>query len=197
MTTEASPDPVLQTCVYILSRLTTYFGSRPDHFSTFIDGGVKAHGWFPAEAYVALASPVSRKSVKIAAVRGPAQGEAKFNPDLEIGINGEAHQLAVVPVLTSADEPLAHQIEKELTETFQWLGKMKARSIIYLLAFPGGLNDEGWKAGLAKAEEMYEAKSVGQMQFVIPRPPRQMIWASAAVLLHASRVPEPPSTEGK
>ena len=187
MTTEASPDPVLQTCDYILSRLTTYFGSRPDHFSTFIDGKVKAHGWFPAEAYVALASPVSRKSVKIAAVRGPAQGEAKFNPDLEIGINGEAHQLAVVPVLTSADEPLAYQIEKELTETFQWLGKMKARSIIYLLAFPGGLNDEG----------LYEAKSVGQMQFVIPRPPRQMLWASAALLLHASRVPEPPSTAGK
>ena len=58
MTTEASPDPVLQTCDYILSRLTTYFGSRPDHFSTFIDGKVKAHGWFPAEAYDALSSPV-------------------------------------------------------------------------------------------------------------------------------------------
>ena len=130
-------------------------------------------------------------------VRGPAQGEAKFNPDLEIGISGEAHQLAIVPVLTSADEPLAHQIEKELPEIFLWLDKMKERSIIYLLAFPGGLSDEGWKAGLAKAEELYRAKPVGQMQFVIPRPPRQMVWASAAVLIHASRMPEPPLTEGK
>ena len=197
MTTEAPSDPVLQICDYILSRLTTYFGSRPDHFSSFIDGGVKGHGWFPSEAYVALASPVSRKTIKIAAVRGAAQGETKFNPDLEIGIDGEAHQLAVVPVLTSPDEPLAHQVEKELTEAFRWLGKMKARSMIYLLAFPGGLNDEGWKTGVAKAEELYEAKSVGQMQFVIPRPPRQMTWASAAVLLHASRVPEPPSAEEK
>lgn len=197
MTTEVSPGSVLQTCNYILSRLTTYFGSRPDHLSSFIDGAVKGHGWFPAEAYVALTSPIPRKSVKILAVRGPAQGEAKFNPDLEIGIRGEAHQLAIVPVLTSADESLAHQIEKELPETFLWLGKMKERSIIYLLAFPGGLNDEGWKTGLARAEELYGAKSVGQMQFVIPRPPRQMLWASAAVLIHASRMPEPPPTEGK
>ncbi|MCZ6615551.1 MAG: hypothetical protein O6920_07220 [Chloroflexi bacterium] len=191
MATEAPPSLLLQTCDYILSRLTTYFGSRPDSFSAFIDGNVKAHGWLPAEAYVALTTPVTRERIKVTAVRGKVQGEAKFNPDLEININEEYHQLAVIPVLTTADEPLADQMEKGLAEAFQWLSNMKARSIIYLLAFPGGLQDEEWQAGLAKAEEVYQAKAVGQMQFVLPRPPKPMLHASAAVLLHTSKVPAP------
>ena len=87
-------------------------------------------------------------------------------------------------------------MEKGLAEAFQWLSNMKARSIIYLLAFPAGLQDEGWQAGLAKAEEVYQAKALGQMQFVLPRPPKPMLHASAAVLLHASKVPAPPTAEG-
>ena len=193
MTTEAPPNPLLQTSDYILSRLTMHLGSRPDHFNAFIAGGVRAQGWLPAEAYVALTNSVARKRIKVTLIRGPAQGVARFDPDLEIDIEGEFHQLAVVPALTTPDKPLARLVETDLAEAFKWLSDLKARSMIYLLAFPGGLEDEGWKAGLARAEELYEAKALGQMQFVIPRPPQQMLRASAAILLHASKVPEPPA----
>ena len=190
MTTETAADPALQTANYVLSRLTTWFGNRTDHFSGFIDGNVRAEGWLPAEAYFALTGPVSRAAINITMVRGKAQGGDKFDPDLEIDIDHEFHQLAVVPALTTADEPLSTQIEGRLAETFEWLnGPLKPRAMIYLLAFPSGLEDADWTAAMAKAEERYEAKTIGQMEFVIPRPPRAMIRGAAALFLHASRVP--------
>lgn len=190
MTTESKVAPALQTAEYILSRLTSWFGNRTDHFSGFMDGNVRADGWLPAEAYFALSGPVSRKAINVTMVRGKAQGGDKFDPDIEIDIDHEFHQLAVVPVLTTADEPLSAQIEGRLAETFEWLnGPLKPRAMIYLLAFPNGLEDDEWKAGLAKAEEKYEAKTIGQMEFVIPRPPRVMLRGAAALFLHASRVP--------
>lgn len=190
MTTQATADQGLQTADYILSRLTSYFGNRPDRFSAFMDGNVRAEGWLPSEAYFALSSPVSRGSTNIVTVRGKSQGSAKFDPDMELDIDREVHQLAVVPVLTTADEPLSAQLDKGLAEVFEWLGKLKARSMIYLLAFPGGLESDEWKAALAKAEEKYEAKAIGQLEFVIPRPPRVMERGSAAVFVHSSRVPK-------
>ena len=197
MATQApAADPTLRTAEYVLARLTSYFGNKPDYFSAFIDGDVRAEGWLPAEAYFALSTPIARKSASVTLVRGKAQGSAKFDPDLELDINHEANQLAVVPALTSADEPLSDQLDKGLAETFQWLGALKARSMIYLLAFPAALQDEEWTAALAKAEEKYQAKAVGQMQFVIPRPPRIMVRGSAAVFLHASRVPQEEASSG-
>ena len=190
MTTESKVAPALQTAEYILSRLTSWFGNRTDHFSGFMDGNVRADGWLPAEAYFALSGPVSRKAINVTMVRGKAQGGEKFDPDIEIDIDHEFHQLAVVPVLTTADEPLSTQIEGRLAETFEWLnGPLKPRAMIYLLAFPNGLEDDEWKAGLAKAEEKYEAKTIGQMEFVIPRPPRVMLRGAAALCLNASRLP--------
>lgn len=189
MTTDAT----LETADYVLSRLTSWFGSKPDHFSSFIDGNVKAEGWLPSEAYHALNLPVSRGTIKVSMVRGKAQGNSKFDPDLELDINKEAHQLAVVPVLTSADVPLAKQIENNLSEVFEWLQKLKTRAMIYMLAFPNSISDEDWQEGLLKASEKYQAKSIGEMQFVIPRPPRSMVRGSATVFLHESRVPSEPS----
>ena len=189
MTTQTS-DPALQTADYVLSRLTSWFGNRPDHFNAFIDGNVKAEGWLPAEAYFALTGPVSKTSVTVAQVRGKSQGSSKFDPDLELDIDRESHQLAVVPALTSADEPLSKQVESNLSETFEWLnGPLSPRAMVYLLAFPGSTNDDDWKAAVAKIEEKYNAKPVGEMEFVIPRPPRTMVRAAAAVFLPASRVP--------
>lgn len=191
MTTQTA-DPVLQTADYILSRLTSWFGNRPDYFSAFIDGNIRAEGWLPAEAYYALSGPVSRQSAKVAMVRGKAQGSSKFDPDLELDINRESHQLAVVPVLTSPDEPLVQQIENNLSEVFEWLtGSLSSRTMLYLLAFPSGTQSEEWSNAVAKAEEKYNAKPVGQMQFVIPRPPREMVRAAAGVFVEASRVPQP------
>lgn len=189
MTTDAT----LETADYVLSRLTSWFGSKPDHFSSFIDGNVKAEGWLPSEAYHALNLPVSRGTIKVSMVRGKAQGNSKFDPDLELDINKEAHQLSVVPVLTSADVPLAKQIENNLSEVFEWLQKLKTRAMIYMLAFPNSISDEDWREGILKASEKYQAKSIGEMQFVIPRPPRSMVRGSATVFLHESRVPSEPS----
>lgn len=190
VTTETTADQGLQTADYALSRLTSWFGNRTDHFSGFIDGNVRAEGWLPAEGYFALSGPVSRQAINVTMVRGKAQGSDKFDPDMEIDIDHEAHQLAVVPVLTIADEPLAAQIEGRLAQTFEWLNSpSKPKAMIYLLIFPNGLADEEWKAGLAKAEEKHEAKSIGEMEFVIPRPPRIMLRGATILLLHASRVP--------
>jgi hypothetical protein len=123
-------------------------------------------------------------------VRGKAQGGAGFEPDIEISVGNDAHQLAVIPALTTASEPLAALIEGRLAETFEWLtGSSKSTAMIYLLAFPAGLESDEWTAGLAKAEEKYQAKPIGQLEFVIPRPPRLMVRGAAAVFLHASRVP--------
>ena len=189
MVTEApSTDATLQTASYILSRLTSWFGSKPDHFSSFIDGKVKAEGWLPSEAYHALTLPVSRGIVKVSMVRGKSQGDSKFDPDLELDINKEAHQLSVIPVLTSADAPLAKQIENNLSEVFEWLQKLKTRAMIYMLAFPNSIYDEDWKAGIIAASEKYQAKPREEMQFVIPRPPRSMVRGSATVFLHESRI---------
>ena len=192
MNKEAPASTIIQASNYILSRLTTYFGSRPDHFGSFIKGNFKAHGWLPAEAYVALTSSVAQKVVKVTQVRGASQGESKFNPDLEIEVEGEFHQLAILPVLTTPDRPLTLLAEQDLSETFLWLNKLKTRALVFLLAFPGGLEDEGWKAGLERLKELYEASALGQFQFVIPRPPQQMIRASTALFLHTSQIPDPP-----
>lgn len=192
MNKETPASTIIQASNYILSRLTTYFGSRPDHFGSFIKGNFKAHGWLPAEAYVALTSSVAQKVVKVTQVRGASQGESKFNPDLEIEVEGEFHQLAILPALTTPDRPLTLLAEQDLSETFLWLNKLKTRALVFLLAFPGGLEDEGWKAGLERLKELYEASAVGQFQFVIPRPPQQMIRASTALFLHTSQIPDPP-----
>ncbi|MBI4339747.1 MAG: hypothetical protein HY680_07320 [Chloroflexi bacterium] len=187
-------DPVLRTADYVLSRLTSYFGNRPEQFRIFMDGNVKAEGWLPAEAYAALSGPVSRSTVKVNLVRGKAQGSDKFDPDLELDINKEFHQLAVVPVLTSADEPMSVQVEKRLASYFQWLtGPLAPRAMLYVLAWPASTDDADWKAAIAKAQSSYNAKPFGQMQFVIPRPPRPMVRAAAAMFLPASRVPAEPA----
>ncbi len=190
MTTETA-DAALRTAQYVLDRLTTWFGQRPDEFSAFIDGNVRAEGWLPAEAFYALSGPVSRLSIQVSMVRGKAQGSSTFDPDFELDIEHESHQLAVVPVLTSPGESLSDQLDTNLAEVFKWLGgAMKPKAMIYMLAFPAGVDDDEWKAALAKAEEKYEAKSFGEQQFVIPRPPRAMVRGSAALFLHSSRVPQ-------
>ncbi len=192
MTTKApAVDPSIRVADYILSRLTSWLGNRPDHFSSFIDAGVRAEGWLPAEACHALSTPTARQTVKVVAVRGKSQGSAKFDPDLEIDINREYHQLAVVPALTTADRPLTSQLDKELAPAFEWAAKLKARSMIYLVAFPNSLSDQTWKDAVAHAAQKYHVKPLGQMEFMIPRAPRQMVRAAAALFMDEARVPEP------
>ncbi|MEK7777342.1 MAG: hypothetical protein AAB303_01790 [Chloroflexota bacterium] len=190
MTTQAVPADI-QVADYILSRLTSYLGNRPDYFAAFIDGNVRGEGWLPAEAFFALSTPVARKTAKVFAVRGKSQGSAKFEPDLEIGIGREHHQLAVIPALATADRPLSAQLDRELAEAFQWVTKLKARSMLYLVAYPSSLEDKDWKAALAKAEQKYHVKPLGQMEFMIPRAPRPLIRAAVALFLEESRVPAP------
>ena len=191
MTTEALPVD-LQVADYILSRLTSYLGNRPDYFAAFIDGNVRGEGWLPAEAFFALSTPVARTTTKVSAVRGKSQGSAKFDPDLEIDINHEYHQLAVIPALTTADRPLSAQLDNELAEAFQWVTKLKGRSMLYLVAFPSGLADDDWKAALDKAAKQYHVKPFGQMEFMIPRAPKTLIRAAVALFMEESRVPDKP-----
>ena len=194
VTTQTS-DAALHTAEYVLSRLTSWFGNRPDHFSAFIDGKVKAEGWLPAEAYFALTGPVSRSSITVSSVAGKSQGSATFAPDMELDIEKESHQLAVIPVLTSDDQPLSAQVDTVLAESLTWLtGQGSAKTILYLIAFPGSTDDDDWKAAVAKIEQKCGAKPIGEMQFVVPRPPRTMLRAAAAVFVAGDRLPTAANT---
>ena len=134
---------------------------------------------------------MASKSAKVSAVRGKVQGSAKFDPDLEIDINHEYHQLAVIPALASADRPLSAQLDRELAPAFEWVAKLKARSMLYLVAFPSGLEDKEWKAAVAKAAEKYHVKPFGQMEFMIPQAPKAMIKAATVLFMEESCVPAP------
>jgi hypothetical protein len=184
-----SNENAIKTGEYLLSRLTSWFGNRPDYFSSFMDRNVGAYGWLPAEAYYALSGPVSSLSVDITAVRGNSQGEGGFSPDIEINIDNEAHQVAVVPALVTPDKNLTTLVGEGLGGALEWAsGIMKDRAIVYLLAFPSGIETEDWASALSKSEEKYQLKALDSMQFVIPRPPREMSRGTATVLIHSSRL---------
>ena len=184
-----SNENAVKTGEYLLSRLTSWFGNRPDYFSAFIDRNVGGYGWLPAEAYYALSGPVSSISANVTAVRGNSQGEGGFSPDIEIDIDKEAHQVAVVPALVTPDKYLTTLVDCGLGGALEWAScVLKDRAIVYLLAFPSGIETEDWTNALAKAEEKYQLKALDSMQFVIPRPPREMARGAATVLMHSSRV---------
>ena len=80
-------------------------------------------------------------------------------------------------------------VDGGLGGALEWAsGVLKDRAIVYLLAFPSNIESEDWTNALAKAEEKYQLKALDSMQFVIPRPPREMARGVATVLMHSSRV---------
>jgi hypothetical protein len=180
---------VQTTMDYVLARLATCFGQKADNFADFIAMGLRAEGWYATEAVRHLSGPAAGDLVKVEQVRGPAQGDAGFNPDLQLNIGGQSYQLAIKPMLLQAEADIPHYFSQELPDLFRWLGSLGDRAALLTIAFPCSTADKAWTDAVGEAEASYGVKVTGQTEFVVPRPPLPMVKACVALWRHSSAVP--------
>ena len=180
---------VQMTMDYVLARLATCFGQKADNFADFIAMGLRAEGWFATEAVRYLAGPAAGNLVKVEQVRGPAQGDAGFNPDLQLNIGGQSYQLAIKPILVEGEAGISHYFSQELPGLFRWLDNLRDRAALLTIAFPCSTGDKEWTDAVGEAESACGVKVTGQTEFVVPRPPLPMVKACVALWRHGSSVP--------
>ena len=172
----------------MLSRLATFYGQKSDHVAKFVEKGLRAEGWFAIEAVMTLTSPTASRMVWVEEVRGRSQGDVGFNPDIQLRIGTESHQLAIksMPLLGGLDIP--HYFSDELPALFQWLDNLKERAVLLTIAYPCSPTDEAWREAVSKAESALPVKVAGQTEFVVPRPPLPQVNACITMWRHASVV---------
>ena len=187
---------VQMTMDYVLARLATCFGQKADNFADFIAMGLRAEGWYATEAVRYLAGPAAGNLVKVEQVRGPAQGDSGFNPDLQLNIGGQSYQLAIKPMLLKGEEGIAHYFSQELPDLFRWLDNLRDRAALLTIAFPCSTADKEWTDAAGEAESAYGVQITGQTEFVVPRPPLPMVKASVALWRHSSAVPAEEDSAG-
>lgn len=187
---------VQMTMDYVLARLATCFGQKADNFADFIAMGLRAEGWYATEAVRYLAGPAAGNLVKVEQVRGPAQGDSGFNPDLQLNIGGQSYQLAIKPMLLKGEEGIAHYFSQELPDLFRWLDNLRDRAALLTIAFPCSKADKEWTDAAGEAESAYGVQITGQTEFVVPRPPLPMVKASVALWRHSSAVPAEEDSAG-
>ena len=192
--TNANPSQAVQiqqAMDYILARLATSFGQKADNFADFISGDLRAEGWFSTEALHYLSGTAASNVVKVEQIRGPAQGDVGFNPDLQLGIAGQSHQLAIKSMPVSGGMNISHYFSEELHDTFHWLGDLKDRAALVTIAYPCSTTDQAWTDAVAAAEQDHGVKLTKQTEFVVPRPPLPMVKVCIGLWRHASVVPDP------
>ena len=183
-------DRVRQALDYVLSRLATFYGQKTDQVAMFVGKGLRAEGWFAIEAVTNLSSPTASHMVSVEEVRGRSQGDAEFNPDIQIKIGTESHQLAIKSMPLSGNLDIPHYFSDELPGLFQWLDNLKERAVLFTIAYPCSATDEAWTNAVSKAESALPVKVVGQKEFVVPRPPLPQVKACITMWRHASAVTE-------
>ena len=173
---------------YILSRLATSYGQKADQIAEFIARGLRAEGWFAMEALHYLTNTTAAKVIQVEQVRGRSQGESEFNPDLQIRIGAQSHQLAIksMPLLGELDIP--HYFATELPPLFKWMDDLKDRAALLTIAYPCSMGDDGWRESVSTAESAHRVSVVGETDFVVPRPPLPMAKACIALWRHSSVV---------
>lgn len=176
---------------YILARLATAFGQKADNFADFMSMNLRADGWFTSEALHYLSGSAARNLVKVEQVRGPAQGDSGFNPDLQLSIAGQSYQVAIKSMPVYGENDLPYYFSQELHDTFQWLGDLSDRAVLVTLAFPCSTSDPSWTDAVVAAESAHGVKLTGQTEFVVPRPPLPMVKACIGLWRHSSVVPAP------
>jgi hypothetical protein len=188
MTTEApaAQAEVKRAYEYILGRLTTAYSSRADHFRRFIERGLRAEGWFPMEALVALTGQLASSVLQVENVRGKAAGDTDFNPDLEIKIGTQSHQIAIKSLPLTPERDAAYYFSKELPCLFQWVNSLKERFALVTVAYPCSIETPQWKEQVEKAEEAHQVKVIGQSEFYVPMPPRPLQKAVITIWRHQS-----------
>ena len=173
---------------YILSRLATSYGQKADQIGKFIARGLRAEGWFAMEALHYLTNSTAAHALQVEEVRGRSQGESGFNPDLQIRIEDQSHQLAIKSMPISGELFYPHYFANELPPVFQWMNDLKERAALVTIAYPCSMQDEAWSEGVSGAEQVHGVALVGQTDFVVPRPPLPMAKACIALWRHSSVV---------
>ncbi len=171
---------------YILSRLVSSYGQKADQIAKFIARGLRAEGWFAMEALHYLTNSTAGHTVQVEEVRGRSQGESGFNPDLQIRIGDQSHQLAIKSMPISGGLDYAHFFATELPPLFQWMNDLKERAALLTIAYPCSMQEAAWSEGVSGAEQGHGVTVVGQTDFVVPRPPLLMAKACIALWRHAS-----------
>ena len=177
-----------QALDYVLSRLATSYGQKADQIAKFIARGLRAEGWFAMEALHYLTNSTAVHTLRVEEVRGRSQGESGFNPDLQLRIGAQSHQLSIKSMPIVGELDYSRYFTNELPPLFQWMNDLKERAALVTIAYPCSMRDEPWCQGVSAAEEAYGVTVVGQTDFVVPRPPLPMARACVALWRHASVV---------
>ena len=190
MNGDSDEDQVAHALEYVLSRLTTYYGQKADYLAGFIGRGLRAEGWFAMEALQTLSASSAAHTVQVEEVRGRSQGAAEFSPDLQIGIAGQSHQLAIKSLPLKGELDIDHYFSRELPPLFRWLDRLKERAALVTIVYPCSAKDERWVASVSAAEEASAVKVAGQREFIVPRPPLPLATVCVSLWRHASVVGE-------
>jgi hypothetical protein len=177
-----------QALDYVLSRLATSYGQKADQIAKFIARGLRAEGWFAMEALHYLTSSTAVHTLWVEEVRGRSQGESGFNPDLQLRIGAQSHQLSIKSMPIAGELDHSHYFAAELPPLFRWMNDLKERAALVTIAYPCSTGDEPWSQAVSEAEEEHGVALVGQTDFVVPRPPLPMAKACIALWRHASVV---------
>ena len=186
---DGSPGPLVDEAFdYILSRLATSYGQKATHIAKFIARGLRAEGWFAMEALHYLTNSTASHVLRVEEVRGRSQGEGGFNPDMQVRIGAQSHQLSIKSMPIAGELDHSHYFAAELPSLFQWMNDLKERAALVTIAYPCSMGDETWSQAVSGAEEQYGVALVGQTDFVVPRPPLPMAKACIALWRHGSMV---------
>ena len=191
-TTAAQSSPAAQVehaLDYVLSRLATHYAQKAGQIARFIEWGLRAEGWFAMEAFHNLATSTAGREVQVEAVRGRSQGEAEFNPDLQLRIGSQSHQIAIKSLPIRGERNIPHYFSTELPSLFQWVTALKERAALVTIAYPCSLTDEAWTEAVSRAEADHQMKAVEHKEFVVPRPPLPQVKACLSLWRHSSMVP--------
>jgi len=187
-TRESQAAQVERALEYVLSRIATYYAQKPELLAKFIERGLRAEGWFAIEALHSLTNRTAAQVVQVEGVRGRSQGEAEFNPDLQLRIGNQSHQLAIKSMPLKGELDLTHYFSRELPSLFQWINNLKERAALVTIAYPCSMTDEAWTQAVSGAEAAHQVKATDHKEFIVPRPPLPQVKACISLWRHASMV---------
>ena len=180
---------------YVLSRLATCYAQKGEYITRFIERGLSADGWFAIEALHNLPAGTASGVLRVEVVRGQSRAERDFNPDLQLGIDAQSHQLAIKSLVIVGGLDIPHYFAQEMPPLFRWLNDLPQRAALITISYPCAMASEVWTEAVKSAHDEHAVSVAAQMEFVVPRPPLPQVRATVALWRHASVVPGPETAE--
>ena len=128
------------------------YGQKAGHIAKFIARGLRAEGWFAMEALHYLTNSTASHVLRVEEVRGRSQGEGGFDPDLQVRIGDQSHQLAIKSMPIAGEMDHSHYFAAELPSLFRWMNDLKERAALVTIAYPCSTGDEAWSRAVSGAE---------------------------------------------